>query len=79
MIVLTIGAKKYEDRNWERGIKFSRCLGAALRHITAWWEGEELDPESGIHHLAHAICELLFLLAFSLRNMKEFDDRSRKR
>lgn len=75
VIVLTLGAAKYEDRNWEKGILYSRCYAAALRHLTAWWEREDDDPETGINHLAHAICEILFALAFSLRDMKEFDDR----
>ena len=73
--VYTNGANKYSDRNWELGIKYSRVYGAARRHMSAFWEGENLDAEWMIHHLAHAICELEFLLAFELRKMKDFDDR----
>lgn len=52
--VYSLGAKKYADRNWEKGIMYSRILAAMLRHITAWVMGETLDKESNLHHLAHA-------------------------
>ena len=75
--VLTFGASKYGDRNWECGIKYSRVYGAMLRHILAWWEREDNDPESGFHHLWHAACCLGFLIHYeSYRNKyKAFDDR----
>jgi hypothetical protein len=73
--VLTFGAAKYEARNWEKGIKYERIYSALQRHLTSWWEGEDHDLETGIHHLAHAGCELLFLLAYSLRGMRAWDDR----
>lgn len=73
--VLTFGAKKYEDRNWEKGIKFSRVYGAALRHLFAWWLRENNDNESGINHLHHAACCIHFLQTYVERNMEEFDDR----
>jgi hypothetical protein len=72
--VLTFGAEKYGPNTYRRGLKWSRYVGAALRHIWAWYGGEMNDPESGLHHLAHAICCLLFLLDFEdIR--PEFDDR----
>lgn len=61
--VLMHGAKKYEDENWRRvpdGRR--RYYEAALRHIVAWWEGEKNDPESGLPHLAHAVCCLIFIM-----------------
>lgn len=73
--VLTFGAEKYNDRNWESGIRYGRCYSAALRHLTAWWSGEELDKETGLNHLAHALCCVAFLLAYRLRKMDSFDDR----
>lgn len=73
--VLTIGARKYADRNWEKGMNWSRPYGAILRHVWAWWQGEDLDLETNEHHLAHAICECMFALAFALRKMDKFDDR----
>lgn len=73
--VYTFGANKYNDRNWEKGLLYHRPYGAVHRHIAAWWMRDDLDKETGIHHLAHAICELEFLLAFELRKMKHLDDR----
>lgn len=72
--VLAFGAGKYGERNWERGLAYSRCYSAALRHLTAWWGGEEADPETGASHLSHATCCLLFLLALHLRRTGT-DDR----
>ena len=61
--VLTFGAVKYEDDNWQRVPDQRRRYFAALqRHLLAWWDGERLDPESGRTHLAHAGCCLLFLM-----------------
>ena len=63
--VFTLGAKKYADENWKfvpEGRK--RYFAATMRHLVAWKEGEKIDKESGISHLAHAICCLLFLLFF---------------
>lgn len=62
--ILTIGAKKYGDRNWEKGLSFSRVFGAILRHLFAWWLKKDLDDESGKNHLHHAACELMFLQHF---------------
>ena len=74
--VLTHGAKKYEDRNWEKGISYNRCYGALLRHVWAWWRKEDKDPETGLSHLSHAICNLMFLLAYELRGKgKDYDNR----
>ncbi len=44
------GAAKYADRNWEKGMKYSRLYSALLRHIFAFWNRESYDPE-GQHHL----------------------------
>lgn len=72
--VLTFGAAKYSERNWENGMSWSRPYGALLRHMFAWWKGEDNDPETGLSHLAHAGCCLFFLLAYSKRNVGT-DDR----
>lgn len=65
--VLAFGAGKYGERNWEAGLSYSRCFSAAQRHLTAWWMGENADPETGCSHLAHACCCVLFLLALHWR------------
>lgn len=67
--VLAFGAKKYEPRNWEKGMAYSRLYSATLRHMTAWWEGDPADSDTGLSHLAHAGCCVLFLLAFELRGI----------
>lgn len=74
--VLTFGAQKYTDRSWETGINYTRVYAALQRHMIAWFqEGEDNDPESGLPHLAHAACCLLFLLSFSVRGRTDLDDR----
>ncbi len=52
--IYTFGSDKYGDRNWEKGIKFSRIIAAIFRHVTQWVLYETNDPETGFHHLAHA-------------------------
>lgn len=72
--VLTFGAKKYAAHNWRKGINYSRVYGALQRHLSAWNEGEDTDPESGLNHLAHAGCCLLFLLEYT-HSRTQYDDR----
>lgn len=72
--VLDFGTKKYAAHNWRKGFDQSRLIGAALRHIMAYNEGEDLDPESGLSHMAHAGCCVLFLLEQIARNTGK-DDR----
>lgn len=63
--VLEYGAVKYEIDNWQRVPSArTRYYDAAMRHIDDWWNGSEVDEESSLPHLAHAICCLLFLLWF---------------
>lgn len=72
--VLDFGAKKYAAYNWSKGIKYSRVYAATLRHLFAWWKGDNVDPETGLSHLAHAGCCVLFLLQYELTK-RDFDDR----
>lgn len=72
--VLTFGAKKYEDNNWRKGIKWSRVWGALLRHLFAWWTGKRADPETGFSHLWHAGCCIFFLIEYETTH-PELDDR----
>jgi hypothetical protein len=67
--VLQFGAKKYGERNWEQGGHWLRNFSALIRHVSAWSQGEDLDPESGLPHLAHAGCCILFMLAYQLRKI----------
>jgi hypothetical protein len=65
--VLTFGAQKYDEDNWRKIENLqNRYTSGALRHIFAHMDGEKLDPESGISHLAHALCCLLFKLEIEL-------------
>ena len=64
VLVLTYGAKKYAPENWRKVNDWrDRYFAALLRHLVAWKQGEKIDPESNLPHLAHAGCCLLFLLA----------------
>lgn len=61
--VLTYGAKKYSPDNWKHlGNARQRYFDAVNRHLWQWYGGEERDPESGLHHLAHAMSSLMFLI-----------------
>lgn len=72
--VMTFGAKKYASHNWRKGIEWGRLIGAAQRHIAAFNDGEDLDPESDLSHLAHAGCCIMFLL-WHTQKKTELDDR----
>jgi len=58
--VITYGAEKYEANNWQKNPMW-KYKAAYMRHYVAWLLGEENDKESGLHHLAHAMCNLMFL------------------
>lgn len=72
--VMDFGAKKYGRYNWRAGQEWTRYAASGLRHLYAWISGEDNDPESGISHLAHGVCNLLFLLEWQ-RTGKGEDDR----
>lgn len=69
-----IGARKYADRNWERGYRWSLSFDALQRHLTAWWLGEDDDPESGDSHLIAVAWHALALWWWQ-RHSKGTDDR----
>ena len=63
--VLTFGADKYEPNNWQKVEDAeNRYYAAAMRHLMAWRKGEKTDPESGISHLYHVACNIMFLQYF---------------
>lgn len=72
--VLMFGAKKYTPWNWRKGMPWSQPYNALQRHLQAYIEGEAIDPESGEHHLDHALCCLIFL-RFNTIEKPELDDR----
>ena len=76
--VLTYGAEKYDAENWRKVDDLqNRYTSAALRHIFAHIDGEKLDEETGLSHLAHAMCCLLFKLEDELLVESE-EERTRE-
>jgi hypothetical protein len=61
--ILTFGANKYGPNNWQ-GVEEDRYFAALMRHLSASRQGEMNDSESGLSHLSHAMCNILFLLWF---------------
>jgi len=77
--VYTYGAEKYADRNMERGMAWGRVWGAVQRHLNAFWDGEDLDGESGMPHLVHAAWGCLTLIDYIQHAQFHcFDDRPHK-
>lgn len=73
--VLMGGKIKYKAWNWTSGMAWSSCFDCTLRHLFKWWYlGEDIDPESGEHHLDHALANL-FMLRHYIIAFKEGDDR----
>ncbi len=65
--VLSFGAIKHGDNNWRHVAEAERRFYAAVRrHLRAWRRGQRYDAETRLHHLAHALCDLHFLLALDL-------------
>ncbi len=76
--VLEFGAKKYAAHNWKQGggFKYTRILNSLLRHIFAFMRGEDKDPESGLSHMAHAGCNIIFILYYlKYKDKYSNDDR----
>jgi hypothetical protein len=73
--ILAFGAKKYESRNWERGMDWHRPFRACTTHLWKWFmkiddgKGPGMDEETGRSHLSHAGCCILFLIAYELRKI----------
>lgn len=68
------GAGKYDDHNWRKGYAWSLSFDALQRHAQTFWGGETRDPESGLHHLAHAVFHCLTLIEWD-HTHRELDDR----
>lgn len=72
--VMGFGAEKYDRDNWRKGMAWSRLIDASFRHLAAFNDGEDFDPETGLHHLAHARCCMAFLIEY-MTTHPELDDR----
>lgn len=71
---LEYGISKYNKRNYEKGIQYTRLADAALRHLYQWLQKADLDEESGLNHVGHALSNLA-MLAYMIKNKPEMDDR----
>ena|SRR5580765_836244 len=71
--VYAYGARKYDDRNWEKGMPYSECFASLMRHYASKFDGEACDPESQLFHTAHAAWNALALLTYELRDIGEDD------
>jgi len=61
-LALFEGARKYGRHNYRAvGVRYSVYYDAMMRHMTAWWEGEDIDPDSGLSHVTKAIAGLMVL------------------
>lgn len=76
-LVYGAGASKYADRNWENGYEWGKGIAALERHIQLFKAGEDLDPEFGLPHLAHARWHTGTLLTFWAREIG-IDDRTKE-
>lgn len=74
---LNYGAGKYGRNNYKQGIAYTRVIAACLRHLTAWQESENIDDESKLSHLDHAMACLAMLSYYESKPelASKFDDR----
>lgn len=69
-----MGAEKYGEYNWQKGMEYTTVLGCAMRHLMAIMRGEDIDPESGLPHAAHVKTNMSMLI-FYMQHKPECDDR----
>ena len=72
--IFTFGAKKYGAYNWVKGLSIRETCESLKRHLDAFMEGEDDDPESKLSHIGHIQCNALFL-SWMMENRKDLDDR----
>lgn len=76
--VFTVGARKYSDNNWiQKPMAWSRIVASLYRHLNAFQQGEDIDPETGLSHAAHVAWNAMALLSYS-KHCPEKDDRLKK-
>ncbi|MEK6266418.1 MAG: DUF5664 domain-containing protein [Clostridium sp.] len=75
--IFTFGAEKYAVNDWMQGIDYSSLIGAYKRHAAAFERNENVDPESGHYHLAHAATNMMMLLFYQVHQeiYEHNDDR----
>lgn len=72
--VLEFGAKKYSAHNWKKGLKYTEICESLQRHLNAFVEGEDNDPESKLKHVGHILCNAMFLSYMTIFRT-DLDDR----
>lgn len=75
--VLEFGAEKYDVDNWKKGLPVTEVCESLMRHLFSLLEGEDIDPESGLHHKDHLLANALFI-SWLIENKPEFDNRCGK-
>lgn len=73
--VLESGTEKYDDFNWQNGLKVRGIAESLMRHLAAYLEGVDMDSESGLPHVDHIQCNAHFLSYMS--KFPEMDDRNK--
>ncbi|WP_042297130.1 dATP/dGTP diphosphohydrolase domain-containing protein [Paraburkholderia bannensis] len=75
-VAMLEGAAKYGRHNYRAvGVRASVYYDATIRHLFSWWEGEDIDPDSGMSHITKAITSLVVLRDAMIQNMMT-DDRA---
>lgn len=72
--VLEFGTTKYSAHNWKKGLPYTEIMDSLLRHTIAFLEGEDVDPESGLLHTGHILCNAMFL-DYMVKHRKDLDNR----
>lgn len=75
--VMQAGAEKYEERNWEKGMKWSIVYGCLMRHLMQWWQGADIDETDGINHIKKVLGNAAMLVEY-LETHPDLDDRPHK-
>lgn len=69
------GARKYDDRNWEKGMRWGRIFRALMSHAWKFWRGETYDPVDGQHHMIAVAWNAIALFTYDIRKIGQ-DDRA---
>ena len=70
--VMEYGEKKYGKDNWKKGQDIPSLCDCAMRHLTAFMDGEELDPESGVSHIGHIMANCMMIVYNMDKNSNSF-------